>query len=199
MWTAISSVTIGERIILHLSQYVRQQDDFVCPSGMSQGGIATSLGISRAHAAIELRRAMDAGRVTVRIAHVTGEPTRRKVYALTRHGRGLADSVRGRALAVTTELFLPDGQKEIMEGRAAIETLRRYGIPEGRAVLLLLTHDRIDVEEMARHRLAEVGRARASAEAVAVDAFRRMFVQPVAWQFEVVLGPPHVPPFPAAA
>lgn len=196
---AVPNVTIGERIIVHLSQYVRQQDDFVCPLGMSQGGIATSLGISRAHAAIELRRAMDARRVTVRIAHVKGEPTRRKVYALTPHGRGIAHSVRGRAMAVTTELFLPDGQTESMEGRRALETLRRHGIPEGRAVLLLLTLDRIDVEKAARRRLAAKRRAAVSVEVLAADAFRRTFVQPIAWQFEVVLGPPHAPPFPAAA
>jgi len=196
---AVPNVTIGEQIIVHLSQYVRWQDDFVCPPGMSQGGIAGSLGISRAHAAIELRRAMDAGRVTVRIAHVTGAPTRRKVYQLTPRGRSIADSVRGRALAVTMDLFLPGGERETMEGRRALETLRRHGIPEGRAVLLLLTRDRIDVEKAARHRLAEKGRASASAEALVADAFRRAFVRPVAWQFEVVLGPPHAPPFPAAA
>ena len=196
---AIPNVTIGEQIIVHLSQYVRRQDDFVCPPGMSQGGIATSLGISRAHAAIELRRAMDAGRVTRRIAHVTGEPSRRKVYALTPQGRLIADSVRSRALAVTTELVLPDGLRETMEGRRAIETLRWHGIPEGRAVLLLLTLDRIDVGKAALQPLAAKAKAGPSVEALAAETFRRAFVQPVAWQFEVVLGPPHAPPFPAAA
>jgi len=149
--------------MVHLSQYIRQQDNFVCPPGMSQGGIATSLGISRAHAAIELKRAMDAGRVTVRIAHVTGASSRRKVYALTPRGKGIADAIRGRALSMTTELFLPDGQRETMEGRRAFETLRRHGIPDGHAVVLLLTHGRIDVGKAVRRRLAAKGRAGASA------------------------------------
>lgn len=196
---AVPSITIGERIIVHLSQYIRQQDEFVCPPGMSQGGIATSLGITRAHTAIELRRQMDAGRVTVRIAHVTGEPTRRKVYALTPRGTGVAHTVRGRVLGVTTELSLPDGQTELMEGRRALETLRRHGVPEGRAVVLLLTLDRIDVRKAARREPSSHQKVAVSIEAKAADAFRHTFVQPVAWQFEVILGPPHVPPFPAAA
>src|SRR5881397_1771001 len=134
---ATSTMTIGERIVVHLSQYLRKQDAFVCPPGMSQGGTATSLGITRAHAAIELRRQMDAGRVAVRVAHVTGMPTRRKVYTLTPRGATLADSVRNRALAVTKEMALPNGHTESMSGPQALETLRLYGVPEGRAILLL--------------------------------------------------------------
>ena len=84
--TDLRPLTIGERIVVHLSQFLRHQDEYVVPPGMAQSGIAESLGISRAHTAIELRRAMDAGRVEVRIAHVTGAPTRRKVYRLTPKG-----------------------------------------------------------------------------------------------------------------
>jgi DNA-binding MarR family transcriptional regulator len=196
---AIPTATIGERIMVHLSQYVRHQDAFVCPPGMSQGGIAISLGISRAHAAIELRRAMDAGRVTVRTAHVTGASSRRKVYALTHQGRNIAASVRGRALSVTTELFLPGGTRETVDGRRAYEMLRGHGIPEGRALLLLLTRERIDVEKVIRLRLAAKERAGSPVEALAAEIFQQAFVRPVAWQFEVILGPPHVPPFPAGA
>ncbi len=196
---ALPNMTIGERIIVHLSQYVRRQDAFVCPPGMSQAGIAASLGITRAHAAIELRRQMDVGRVAVRIAHVTGAPTRRKVYALTPRGLGIVHSVRGRVFRVTRVLCLPEGRTESMEGGRALETLRRYGIPEGRALFLLLTLDRIDVEKAAQRDSPQDGHARVSVEARAMETFRRTFVQPVAWQLEVVLGPPNVPPFPAAA
>lgn len=195
---AVPNMTIGERIIVHLFQYIRRQDAFVCPGGMSQAGIANTLGITRAHAAIELRRQMDAGRVTVRIAHVTGMPTRRKVYALTPRGAGVAHSVRGRVLSLSTELRLPDGRTESMEGRRALETLRQHGVSEGRAIFLLLTLDRIDVQS-AQRESSPVRRAETPIEEKAAEAFRRTFVHPVAWQFEVILGPPHVPPFPAAA
>lgn len=196
---ATSALTIGERILVHLYQYRRHQDAFVCPTGMSQGGIANTLGISRAHAAIELRRQMEAGRVAVRIAHVTGMPTRRKVYALTLRGVGVAHSLRGRALAVTRELFLPNGRVETMEGTRALRVLRQHGIPEARAVLLLLTLEQIDVQTAARVQAQSQRSGRSHPEERAAEAFWRAFVAPVEWQFEVLLGPPRVPPLPVAA
>jgi hypothetical protein len=77
--------------------------------------------------------------------------------------------------------------------------LRGHGIPEGRALLLLLTRERIDVEKVIRLRLAAKERAGSPVEALAAEIFQQAFVRPVAWQFEVILGPPHVPPFPAGA
>ena len=197
--TDLRPLTIGERIVVHLSQFLRHQDEYVVPPGMAQSGIAESLGISRAHTAIELRRAMDAGRVEVRIAHVTGAPTRRKVYRLTSKGAGLARAVRERAFGRVVELVLPDGHAEVLPGRPALDTLRRFGVSEGRAVLLVLSRTRIDVR-LTRHRRAPpIPPAARSVEARAQRAFDRTFVRPVAWQFEVLLGPPHAPPVPAAA
>jgi hypothetical protein len=189
-------LTIGERILVHLAQFRKQGDDFVCPPEMSQAGIATALDITRAHAAIELRRAIDAGRVTVRVAHVTGMPTRRKVYTLTLRGSVLAEQVWGRAARTTPELVFPDGRSERLAGRQALEALRRFGVPEGRAFLLLLTRSRIDLR--ATERPIAV-RSAATPEANAAAVFHRAFVAPVAWQFEVVLGPPNAPPVKAAA
>ena len=191
--------TIGERIVVHLSQYRRQGDAYVAPPEMSQGGIATALGISRAHAAIELKRAREAGRVEVRMAHVTGAPTRRKVYRLTPKGEGLARAVRNRVLGRIVELVLPDGRAEVMPGLPALQALRRFGVAEGRAVLLLLSRTRIDVRQPNVRRPSPPQISARSPEARAVLAFERVFVRPVAWQFDVVLGPPHAPPVPAAA
>ncbi len=185
-----TSPTIGERIVIHLSQYVRQHDAYVCPPEMAQAGIAHCLGISRAHAAIELKRQMAAGRVGVRIAHVTGLPTRRKVYGLTPKGEGLARSVRSRVLARIVGIVLPDGREEVVPGSRALEVLRRHGVREGRAVLLLLTRSRVDVRRAAA-RSSVAGPAKTparSAEARAHAAFRRAFYEPIAWQFEIVLG-----------
>jgi len=193
------TLTIGERIVVHLSQYLRHGDAYVAPPEMSQGGIAVSLGISRAHAAIELKRARDAGRVEVRMAHVTGAPTRRKVYRLTPKGEGVARTVRNRVLGRIVELVLPDGRSEVMPGLPALHALRRFGVPEGRAVLLLLSRARIDVRQPYVRRPSPPQVSARSPEARAVLAFERVFVRPVAWQLDVVLGPPHAPPIPAAA
>lgn len=192
-------LTIGERIVVHLSQFSGHADAYVCPAEMAQTGIALCLGISRAHAAIELRRQMDAGRVEVRIAHVTGLPTRRKVYHLTPKGEGLARNVRARARDRTVELVLPDGREEMTAGPRALEVLRRHGVAEGRAVLLVLTRMRIDTRLPSVRRPLPWRPRVPSPEARASRDFHRRFRDPFAWQLQVVLGPPHVPPVPAAA
>lgn len=193
-------LTIGERIVVHLSQFIRVQDEYVVPPEISQSGIAYSLGITRAHTAIELRRAMDAGRIEMRVAHVTGCPTRRKVYRLTTKGEGLARTVRDRALRGAVEVVLPDGRVEALAGPMAFETLRGHGVPEARAVMLLLTHRQIDVRWAALRRMVPPSPLRISSpETRARVAFEKMYVRPFAWQLAVVLGPPHAPPVGVAA
>lgn len=191
-------LTIGERIVVHLSQYVRHEDAYVCPPEIAQSGIARSLGISRAHAAIELKRQMDAGRVTMRTAHVAGMPTRRKVYHLTPKGRVVASEVRARVPDRTVEVVAPHGEAATMSGDRALGVLRRHGVSEGRAVLLVLLRARIDLRNPTVRRPPPQQPVR-SAEARANAAFRRTFQRPFAWQLEAVLGPPHVPRVSVAA
>ena len=192
-------LTVGERIVVHLSQYLRIQDEYVVPPEMAQEGISTSLGISRAHAAIELKRAMVAGRVEMRIGHVAGRGPRRKVYRLTPRGECLARTVRERAFRRTVELVLPDGP-EALPGPRAIEVLRRHGIAEARAVLMLLTADRIDVRDAGTRPGAPTRPRRpGDAESQARARFEAAFVRPFAWHLEAVLGPPHAPPVGVAA
>ena len=193
-------VTIGERIVVHLAQYARVQDEYVVPPELGQSGIAHSLGISRAHAAIELKRAMDAGRVEVRTAHITGYPTRRKVYRLTSKGEGIARAVRDRALGRVVELVLPDGRVETMPGPEALDALRRHKVAEARAVLLLLTRRRIDVRGSGqRRRMPPPPPIARSPEVRARAAFSRVFARPYEWHVSVTLGPPHAPPVGVAA
>src|SRR5437899_700610 len=96
----VSQVTVGERILVQLSWYLRFSDAFECPRETTQDGIAEALGISRAHAALELKRLKASARVEERMAHVAGGRTRRKVYFLTSSGaRVVPEGVqfRGRA------------------------------------------------------------------------------------------------------
>ena len=73
--------TVGERIVVHLSGFLRHADAFEVPLEMTQDGIGSALGISRAHVALELKRLRVAGKVEERMAHVAAaRPT---------HGRAL--------------------------------------------------------------------------------------------------------------
>jgi tetratricopeptide (TPR) repeat protein len=56
------------------------------PLDISQDGISQALRISRAHAAVELKKLKDSGEVTEKLAHVKGGKARRKSYFLTPMG-----------------------------------------------------------------------------------------------------------------
>jgi pentatricopeptide repeat protein len=92
-----SPVTIGERIILHLAQYSKFKEDFDAPVDVSQDGIAEALRISRAHAAIELKKLKESALVEERIAHIRRGNTKRKVYYLNKPGEDKAASLKAYA------------------------------------------------------------------------------------------------------
>ncbi len=87
-------ITVGERIVLHLAQYSKHLNDFDAPFEVSQDGIGEALRISRAHAAIELKKLKEAGTVAERIAHIRAGPVKRKVYVLTESGEQRARNLK---------------------------------------------------------------------------------------------------------
>lgn len=80
--------------MLHLAQYSKHLNDFDAPFEVSQDGIGEALRISRAHAAIELKKLKEAGTVTERIAHIRAGPVKRKVYFLTEVGEAKAKNLK---------------------------------------------------------------------------------------------------------
>src|SRR4030067_986851 len=74
----LSQVTVGERILVHLGSFLRFSDAFECPRDTTQEGISRALGISRAHAALELKRLKASAKVEERVRPVGGaRPPRR--------------------------------------------------------------------------------------------------------------------------
>ena len=88
-----SPLTVGERILLHLSQFSKHQDDYDMPFDVSQDGIASALRISRAHAAIELKKLKESDDVAERLAHIRKGKNRRKVYFLSLRGEEKASKI----------------------------------------------------------------------------------------------------------
>src|SRR2546428_10665553 len=66
----VPNVTVGERILVHLSGFLRHADSYECPAEMTQDGIAAALLLSRAHGALELTPPNAAGTLHDREAHV---------------------------------------------------------------------------------------------------------------------------------
>jgi tetratricopeptide (TPR) repeat protein len=88
------TLTVGERIILHLAQYSKHIDSYDAPMDVSQDGIAAALRISRAHAAIELKKLKDGGEVLEKLVHIKRGKTKRKVYFLMPLGEERAAQIR---------------------------------------------------------------------------------------------------------
>ncbi|NLK25872.1 MAG: hypothetical protein GX307_04765 [Euryarchaeota archaeon] len=88
------SLTVGERILLHLLQYVKYLDEDVAPIDITQDGVAAALRISRAHAALELKKLKESGDVKERLSRIRRGRTKRKVYFLTVAGEERANEVQ---------------------------------------------------------------------------------------------------------
>jgi tetratricopeptide (TPR) repeat protein len=86
-------LTVSERIMFHLNSYVKFEDKFEVPFDMTQDGISQACAISRAHAAIELKKLKGAGLVEERLTHIRKGKSRRKAYFLTAAGKGKASDV----------------------------------------------------------------------------------------------------------
>src|SRR5207245_3374688 len=97
----LPSVTVGERILVHLSGFLRHAESYECPVDMTQDGIATALSLSRAHVALELKRLKSTGKVQERMAHVANARSRRKEYELTPAGHEISRRTRGYAARLT--------------------------------------------------------------------------------------------------
>lgn len=89
-----ATLTVGERIILHLAQYSKHIDSYDAPLDVSQDGIAAALRISRAHAAIELKKLKDGGEVLEKLVHIKRGKTKRKVYFLMPPGEERAAQIK---------------------------------------------------------------------------------------------------------
>lgn len=94
----MDKATIRERILLHLSRFTMVNEDEVynLPFDLTQDGIASALGISRAHSSLELKKLRQGGKIKENQVHVIGSNIRRKVYYLEPDGKTEAESVRER-------------------------------------------------------------------------------------------------------
>ena len=87
------TLTVAEKILYHLSQYIKSEDKYEVPFDVTQDGIAQSCGISRAHAAIELKKLREGEQIIEKLSHVRRAKSRRKVYFLTPDGKDKASKI----------------------------------------------------------------------------------------------------------
>ena len=84
----MAEFTIGERLLLHLYTHrsVNPDDYFNIPWELTQDGISSSLGISRAHTSIELKRLKEKDLIVESQVRIKGGKVRRLAYSLNEKG-----------------------------------------------------------------------------------------------------------------
>jgi tetratricopeptide (TPR) repeat protein len=87
------TLTVSERILYHLNNYIRYEDKFEVPFDVTQDGISQAISISRAHAAIELKKLRHSDLIEERLSHIKKGKSRRKAYSLTPAGKVMASTV----------------------------------------------------------------------------------------------------------
>ncbi|MEM4264164.1 MAG: NB-ARC domain-containing protein [Thermoplasmata archaeon] len=125
-------LTVGERILFHLSQYVKFEDKYESPFDVTQDGIAQSCGISRAHAAIELKKLKESNQLIERLSHVKRARSRRKVYFLTQEGKTRAAKIVEHVKAENIDTGVDPSR--ISQGTGPAKRAKRYlsAIPQPR-------------------------------------------------------------------
>lgn len=117
-------LTVRDRIIVHLAGYTRYADDFECPEEMSQVGISTSIGKSRAHTTLELNRMKSLDLITERLAHVKGAKSKRKTYVLSAEALAKEKEIVENIWSLEIEIRGSD-KSEIVNGQQAVNILMK--------------------------------------------------------------------------
>jgi hypothetical protein len=110
------SLTVKEKIQLHLLEHAKFSDEYSVPPEVTQSGISERVGIHLKHLSQYLKPLLEAGHVEERTAHVTGKKQRQKVYNLTSVGwvdaSKVKDLVMGSPINYMTASGAPGGRAD---------------------------------------------------------------------------------------
>jgi PKD repeat protein len=88
---------LTHRVLLHIGSQGSIASNDIAPQGLTQAGMAASLGVSQNSLTNVLRRLIAAGVLTQSVQHVQGRPRRLRVYRFTPRGDRIYRDLRGRA------------------------------------------------------------------------------------------------------
>lgn len=138
--------TVGQRILVHLSLYARDREAYECPPAVTQQGIASALGLSRSHVALEVKKLVEEGHAETRLAHVREAKSRRKVYFLAPPGEGMAATLRRRAQEAAARWIDEEGRAKEGTGAAVLQAARRLERPLAPVYEGLLAGEVVDLQ-----------------------------------------------------
>jgi len=118
------ALTIAEKILYHLSIYTKAEERYEVSFDITQDGIAQSCGISRAHAAIELKKLRESDFILEKLSHVKRAKSRRKVYFLTKDGKGRAAKIVEHVKSGAVDAGVDPSR--ISQGTGPAKRMKRY-------------------------------------------------------------------------
>jgi len=107
----LTCLTSKERILLYLSDFVRLDDRYELPSGLTQESIASSSRIQRKHLPQYLKDLVDDDLIVQRKAHIQGMKQRMNGYYLSPSGTAKAAAIRNRLAGVAVQVVINDSTK----------------------------------------------------------------------------------------
>ncbi len=108
-----------ELVIIHLNKFRgTPYEKYGMPYGMTQNGIAVALGISRAHACIELQKLIDSEMVEFEQCHIRRASKRMNVYSLTNKGYEEVPVIlrKAESLGIELDVLFTEGVKREIKG-----------------------------------------------------------------------------------
>ncbi len=107
----LSDLTVNERILLHLRDYMGNTDTTSASMGQTQAGISEGIDIRINHIPRAVKKLLDDNYVDEHLAHVGGLSRKRKVYSLNESGVKKASQMLLELKDQEISLILEDGQE----------------------------------------------------------------------------------------
>jgi hypothetical protein len=107
-------LTIEERVLVHLLDFINLRKDVVVPPKVTQEGISKAVGTERKHIPRSLKALMEKGLASERITHVIGKPQRMKTYFLTEKGVGVAKVLKDHVKGISVKVMDGDNTPKEM-------------------------------------------------------------------------------------
>lgn len=109
--------SIRERILLHLAEYSRYENEVEAPDELTQFGIADIVRAGRSTCSKLLQEMEEQGLLYGRRAHVPSGKIRRTVYFLTPRGHMESQRIRRKVEATTVKVERPNGETDKLKVR----------------------------------------------------------------------------------
>lgn len=148
---AMSSLTVQDKILLHLSKYSAYREKISVPTAITQEGIANAIGVKRPHVSVEIKRMIKKGVIGEFKAHAGGTK-RRKAYYITSIGMKKVNNIEEWLRTKRVVLEMEGDEREVSGEEATTHLSAHMGLPYCIAVEIVADSDKISPDIIAEKR-----------------------------------------------